>query len=119
MSAHHRWYNQLSPNLKREPFDHQEDVLIIQVSYVHWSMACFVMECDASGASPGPNPMVYGLADAFYISNAPCLQQSVWVRRSVGCPQVNGSFFALQAHAKYGNQWALIAKLAGLEGRWD
>ena len=117
MSAHHRWYNQLSPNLKREPFDHQEDVLIIQVSYVHWSMACFVMECDASGASPGPNPMVYGLADALYISNATCLQQSVWVRRSVGCPQVNGSFFALQAHAKYGNQWALIAKLAGLEGR--
>ncbi|CAK0779850.1 hypothetical protein CVIRNUC_004870 [Coccomyxa viridis] len=48
-----RWYNQLSPNLKREPFDHQEDVLIIQ------------------------------------------------------------------AHAKYGNQWALIAKLAGLEGRTD
>lgn len=26
-----RWYNQLSPNLKREPFDHQEDLLIIQV----------------------------------------------------------------------------------------
>ena len=65
VSAHHRWYNQLSPNLKREPFDHQEDVLIIQVSYVHWPMACFVMDFDASGASSGPNPMVYDLADAF------------------------------------------------------
>lgn len=26
-----RWYNQLSPNLKREPFDYQEDLFIIQV----------------------------------------------------------------------------------------
>ena len=64
-----------------------------------------------------PNPMVQGLADTSYILNASLQQQSDWVRRSVGCPQVNGSFSALQAHAKYGNQWALIAKLAGLEGR--
>jgi hypothetical protein len=28
----------------------------------------------------------------------------------------NGSN-VLQAHAKYGNQWAFIAKLPGLEGR--
>ncbi|CAL8468298.1 g7838 [Coccomyxa elongata] len=48
-----RWFNQLSPTLKKEPFSPQEDQIVIQ------------------------------------------------------------------AHAKYGNQWALIAKLSGLEGRTD
>ncbi|EIE19316.1 hypothetical protein COCSUDRAFT_44671 [Coccomyxa subellipsoidea C-169] len=48
-----RWFNQLCPTLKREPFSSQEDQIVIQ------------------------------------------------------------------AHAKYGNQWALIAKLDGLEGRTD
>lgn len=33
------------------------------------------------------------------------------------CNDANGSFSLLQAHAKYGNQWALIAKLPGMEGR--
>ncbi|BDA43753.1 probable transcriptional activator Myb at N-terminal half [Coccomyxa sp. Obi] len=48
-----RWFNQLSPTLKKEPFSPEEDQIVIQ------------------------------------------------------------------AHAKYGNQWALIAKLSGLEGRTD
>ena len=109
-----RWFNQLCPTLKREPFSQQEDLLVVQVSrpQAPWPQRRLV--------APAVNPSTLGSHLKHLGSPDGCSYPGMAaLSTDHGCVIFSDVYVApgLQAHARYGNQWALIAKLPGLEGR--
>jgi len=84
---------------------------------MHCRWSCFVIHSDAPEALAGLNPAIYGLAHCLAAFLKVSRRRMTWVSRLMQRIELNGSLLTAQAHAKYGNQWALIAKLPGLEGR--